>query len=446
MIKIFFTLFLSICLAQASTIDKKIQQNKKQLDTTKQEEETKNIKIKELADKIESQNNNITNLEKDIKQVNNDIDEHQKLLEESKNKLVELKSKSNKLIQEKTSNESKIVDTIVEEFSISIAVKLASQDSLQELIDNEIYTLLAQHSKDKILKINSNYNTITNDSTSNQKDIEKISSYLNERQKTKDKLTNLKKEHSSSLNDLEKQHKAYQEELNKVVKSQESIKNLLSQLNILKAEEAKKAEAQAKAKEEAERKKKLETLMSSKNNSNQSKEQEETTSSENEPEIQTSDTRNQKFAKNLSLDVKKIGSSTDGVTIAKYKGAKTIAPLKSFKIAKNFGTYYDPVYKIKLFNESIVLKSTEPQAKVVSVLSGKVVYAKKNAGMLDNVVIIQHENGIHTIYSHLDDIAPTLVVGKWVQQGSVVGRVNESLSFQVTKDSAHIDPRELFSI
>ena len=71
---------------------------------------------------------------------------------------------------------------------------------------------------------------------------------------------------------------------------------------------------------------------------------------------------------------------------------------------------------------------------------------QKNAGMLDNVVIIQHENGIHTIYSHLDDIAPTLVVGKWVQKGSVVGRVNETLSFQVTKDSAHIDPKDLFKI
>lgn len=444
MIKIILTLFLSFYFIEASTIDKKIQQNKKQLDTTKQEEETKNIKIKELADKIEAQNSNISNLEKDIMQVNKDIDEHQKLLEESKSKLTELKTKSNKLIQEKTTSESQIVDTIVEEFSISIALNLASENSLQELIDNEIYTLLAQHSKDKVAKINNNYNTITNDSTTNQKDIEKISSYINDRQKTKDKLTTLKKQHSSSLGDLEKQHKAYQEELNKVVKSQENIKNLLSQLNILKLEEVKKAEEQAKAKEEAERKKKLETLMSKKNENNQK--DESSSSDENEVEMQTADTRNQKFAKNLNLDVKKIGSSTDGVTITKYKGEKTIAPLKSFKIAKNFGTYYDPVYKIKLFNESIVLKSTEPQAKVVSVLSGKVVYAKKNAGMLDNVVIIQHEGGLHTIYSHLDDIAPTLVVGKWVQKGSVVGRVNESLSFQVTKDSSHIDPKELFNI
>lgn len=446
MIKIFIALFLTFCFIEASTIDKKIQQNKKQLDTTLQEEEKKNEKIKEFADKIESQNNNISNIEKEIREVNKDIEEHQKLLDESKYKLTELKSKSTKLIQEKTNSESQIVDTIVEEFSISIALKLASENSVQELIDNEIYTLLAQHSKDKVAKINTNYNAITNDSTTNQKDIEKISLYINDRQKTKDKLTILKEKHSSSLSDLEKQHKAYQEELNKVVKSQENIKNLLSQLNILKQEEVKKAEANA----ELEKRKKIESLMSKKSsNVNTDSEQNNPTTSsteENEPDVQTADVRNQKFAKNLNLDVKKIGSSTDGVTITKYKGEKTIAPLKSFKIVKNFGTYYDPVYKIKLFNESIVLKSTESESKVVSVLSGKVVYAKKNAGMLDNVVIIQHENGIHTIYSHLDDIAPTLVVGKWVQKGSVVGRINETLSFQVTKDSAHIDPRDLFKI
>ena len=72
MIKIFLALFLTFCFVEASSIDKKIQQNKKQLDNTKQEEETKNVKIKELADKIESQNNNISNIENDIKEVNID--------------------------------------------------------------------------------------------------------------------------------------------------------------------------------------------------------------------------------------------------------------------------------------------------------------------------------------------------------------------------------------
>lgn len=257
MTKIFFILFLTTNIVfSASNIDKKIEKNKQILDSSAKKEETTSLKIKELAEKIESQNSNIINLEKDIKQVNSDIDEHQKLLEDAKEKLNQLKSKSTDLIKEKTSNEEQIVNTIIEEFSISIALKLASENSLQELIDSEIYTLLSQHSKDKVLKLNNNYNLLSTNTKSNQKDIEKIASYIEDRQKTKEKLTSLKQKHSSSLENLEEQHKSYQEELNKVAKQQDSLKNLLAELNILKEEENKKAEE--------ERKEKLEKLLAQK--------------------------------------------------------------------------------------------------------------------------------------------------------------------------------------
>ena len=71
-------------------------------------------------------------------------------------------------------------------------------------------------------------------------------------------------------------------------------------------------------------------------------------------------------------------------------------------------------------------------------------YAKKNSGMLENVVIIQHKGGLHTIYSHLDKISPTLKVGKWIKKGYVVGRIDDTLTFQATKNSAHINPKDLF--
>ena len=440
-------LFISNIFAAASNIDQKIQANKEKLESADDKKETTNIKIKELAEQIENQNNNISNLEKEIKQINTDIEEHQKLLEESKNKLDDLQSKSTELIREKTSNEEQIVDTIIEEFSVSIAVKLVSEDSLQELIDREVYTLLSQHSKDKVVKLNTSYSSLSANTKNNQKDIDKISSYIDERQKAKDKLTGLKQKLSSSISSLEQQHKTYQEELNKFAKEQESLKSLLSELNILIQAETKK-EQDAKAAAEEEKRKKLQELLASKKTpaKNETAEKEDVQEDNSFDTVQTSDVRNQKYAKNLSLDVKKIGSSTDGVSIVKYKGEKSIAPLKSFRVVKNFGTYFDPVYKIKLFNESITLKSDEDQAKVVAVLNGKVVYAKKSAGMLENVVIIQHEDGVHTIYSHLDEISPTLVVGKWIKQGYVVGRVNDTLMFQATKDSSHIDPKDLFKI
>lgn len=417
MIKTLFTIFLSFSLLFASSIDKKIQQNQKILDNSNKNKENTTQKIKDLADKIESQNNNITKIEEDIEKVTKDIEQHQKLLETSQVKLSELQMKSEDLIREKNRSEEEMINTIVEEFSTSMALKLASIESIQELIDNEIFNLLSAYSKQKILKLNDTYNKVTENTKENQKEIGQLNIYIKERQKTKQTYTALKEKHAQSLINLEKEHKLYQQELKKVIEQQESLNKILSDLKIVKQQELKKAQEEKASKEE----KQLQ-------------------------DYSTVNVRNQKYAKDLNLDVKKIGSSTDGVQIVKYKGAKTIAPLKSFKVVKNFGTYYDPVYKIKLFNESIVLQSNESNAKVIAVLNGKVVYAKKNAGMLDNVVILQHEGGIHTIYSHLDNIAPNLKVGKWVQKGAVVGRVNSNLTFQVTKDSAHIDPRDLFKI
>ena len=413
MIRLIYILFLIPIFIFASTIDKKIAQNQKNLKKKKKNKDNTTVKIKEIADKIEASNTNLSKLEEDIIKINEDIEQHQKLLESSQSKLNNLQAKSSDLIKEKNSSEEEIINTIVEQFSTSLALQLASKESLQELIDNEMFNLLSTNAKQKVLKLNENYNRLTENTKANQQEINKLNSYIKDRLKTKENYKALQIKHTKSLENLEKEHKLYQAELKKVIEQQDSLSKILSDLKIVKQQELKKAQEQKE---------------------------------EDNQQAQTTNVRNQKYAKDLNLDVKKVGSSTDGVQIVKYKGAKTIAPLKSFKIVKNFGTYYDPVYKIKLFNESIVLQSNEKDSKVVAVLNGKIVYAKKNAGMLENVVIIQHEGGIHTVYSHLDDIAPTLVVGKWVQKGSVVGRVNENLTFQVTKDSSHIDPRDLFSI
>ena len=412
MIRLIYILFLIPIFIFASAIDKKIAQNQKSLDSSKKNKDNTTVKIKEIADKIEASNTNLSKLEEDIIKINEDIEQHQKLLESSQSKLNDLQAKSSDLIKEKNSSEEEIINTIVEQFSTSLALQLASKESLQELIDNEMFNLLSTNAKQKVLKLNENYNRLTENTKANQQEINKLNSYIKDRLKTKENYKALQIKHTKSLENLEKEHKLYQAELKKVIEQQDSLSKILSDLKIVKQQELKKAQEEK----------------------------------EDNQQAQTTNVRNQKYAKDLNLDVKKVGSSTDGVQIVKYKGAKTIAPLKSFKIVKNFGTYYDPVYKIKLFNESIVLQSNEKDSKVVAVLNGKIVYAKKNAGMLENVVIIQHEGGIHTVYSHLDDIAPTLVVGKWVQKGSVVGRVNENLTFQVTKDSSHIDPRDLFSI
>ncbi|RXK00374.1 peptidase M23 [Arcobacter sp. CECT 8986] len=415
--------------ASSKTIDKKIETNKSILDESKSKKMRTNLKIKILARQIQLQNKELTSLESQIVNVNNDIKEHQNLLETSKKNLDELKEKSKFLIKKKKTNEEQIVDTIIENFTSSIGIKLADESSPKELIDTEIYTLLSEHSKDQILKLNNNYEEVTLNKKENQKEINKISDYIQERKQKKKELNQLIKHHSKSLKSLEVKHQIYQKELKSVIQKQQELSSLLEKLNILKSQELKR--------ERIAREKRQKRLLALKKRREQQRQKQQNNT---QAEVE------KRFAEDIDLDVKMIGSSTRGVKISRYRGKKTISPLKSFKVVKNFGKYYDPVYKIKLFNESVILKTNIPKAKVYSIFNGKIVYAKKDAGMLENVVIVQHSNGLHTIYSHLDEIAPTLKVGKWIKKGYVIGRVNDTLNFQATKNSYHIDPKDLFRI
>ncbi len=431
MIKIIVSLFIIVNLSFASSknIEKKIEANKDILDKNNSKKMRTSLKIKILVKQIETQNNELTKLETQIVNVNEDIKRHQELLDKSKKDLDNLQKKSENLIAEKKSSEEQIVDTIIENFISSIAIKLAQEHSEEELIDNEIYTLLSQHSKDQILKLNNNYETITQNKKENEKQINKISEYIQERMLKKKQLNSLISNHSKSLKSLEVKHEIYQNELKKVIQQQQNLASLLEDLNILKDKELEK--------ERIARQREQKRLLALK----KQREKEQTNKT-----TKTKDEMQEKFAQNIDLDVRMLGSSTKGVKISKYRGRKTISPLKDFEVLKKFGKYYDPVYKIQLFNESIVLKTKMTKAKVYSIFNGKIVYAKKNAGMLENVVIVQHKNGLHTIYSHLDEIAPTLRVGKWIKKGYVIGRVNDTLTFQATKDSSHINPEDLFRI
>ena len=51
------------------------------------------------------------------------------------------------------------------------------------------------------------------------------------------------------------------------------------------------------------------------------------------------------------VKVKQVGSSYYKPKIASYKGAKTIPPVKG-TIVKKFGSYIDPIYKIRIYNDS----------------------------------------------------------------------------------------------
>ena len=134
------------------------------------------------------------------------------------------------------------------------------------------------------------------------------------------------------------------------------------------------------------------------------------------------------------------------MTTINYSGAKTISPLRGARLIKKFGTYIDPVYKFKIFNKSITLKASHRGSKVHSVLNGKIVFAENSGGMLGKVVIIEHANSMHTIYAKLSRLAPGIHVGRELSAGTIIGKVDKSLMFEVTKNNKHVDPLKLIRL
>ena len=429
-----FFLFI-ITIVQGSVIDDKIKNNELILNKSNNVKNQTEQKIQSLAQEIEDQNEELKKLEKEINLVTKDIDEHRGLLENSKKNLTNLGIESEILQGQKKNYEEELITTIIEDYSSAVAIRLADKNTIQELMESEVYEILAQEAKDNMLKIDNQYMKISQNKLENEREIKKLNVYIEKREKKKKILSYLLNKHSESLASIENKHKLYQEELKNIIKKQNSLTSLLSTLNILKEKELEE--------EEKEKRNRLIALKNKREKDKLVQASKQKTKSENEIE-KTQETVQQDYATDIDLDVRILGSSTKGVKIGRFKGEKTIAPLKSYSIAKKFGKYYDPVYKIQLFNESILLKTKESDSKVFAILDGKVVYSKQDSGMLENVVIIQHKNGLHTIYSNLDQISPTLKVGKLIKKGNVVGRVDDTLTFQAIINNSYINPEELF--
>ncbi|MGB3750891.1 MAG: peptidoglycan DD-metalloendopeptidase family protein, partial [Arcobacteraceae bacterium] len=297
-----------------------------------------------------------------------------------------------------------------------------------------------ENTKEEILNLNISYLKVNNSIRDNEKKIKQLNAFIEDQNEIKKRYISLEQVQEKTLESLKSKHTQYQKNLKTLIDKQNEITDLLGSLNILKKKEIHAEELRIKKAKELARKKELERKRKEK----QAAELKRKLASTEPKKAKTMQIQKRdQLDEAIDVEVRKLGSSAKGVKISKYYGGTTIAPLKSYEVTKKFGKYYDEVYKMELFNESVSLKTKIPNAKVFSVFKGQVVYAKQNSGLLENVVIVKHANNLHTIYSHLDQISPTLKAGKWIPKGYVVGRINDTLAFQATKNSKYIDPLKL---
>lgn len=403
----------------AQDIDNNIQTKQAELERKTDEKQKINKQISTLGDEVVKLGKEIETVTHEVKQLSGVIEESKEEYRKKSEELKSLKVSRGDLIKARRGVEQDIVNVLAKELSFYFVLHDIQPRSVDDLVRFEAFEALSTISKQSIQDLKQSHKQLSHEIVQLNREIGEIERFTKKMEQKKAKLDGVSKKKSRLVRSLEDKKSSYLKRLKAIAQEQEELRKLLKKLKIVKQEQE-KAEALAAAKKKENQKTKQPSTT--------------TTVATKQPELSDEE-----------LDVRRIGSSYHNVKTVKYKGRKTISPLDSFSIIKQFGPYYDPVYKIKVFNESVTLRSNASGAKVKNILDGKVVFAKETP-MLQKVVIVEHPGNLHTIYAHLDKIAPTIRQGLKVKKGYVIGRVNENLMLEVTKKNYHINPMELIAM
>ncbi|MBK1963734.1 peptidase M23 [Campylobacter novaezeelandiae] len=390
--KIFFIFFCFLGL-----FANEISEKTKNLESNKRIQEQLNKKLEDLANDILSGEKKLKELSDQIQVLNLQTNKLEANAKAQNKELQTLSSQNKELLKSKALMENKLIVLMAKDFAYDLPIPQGYIESKESFMAFEVLEGLDRVLSEEIFKLSKDYEDITRLIDNKQAQIQKINLNLKDYNDQIAKLQLLKQNQLNEINKQKTDRSIYAKKLENLQAQQEELRKTLNQLKII-----------------------------------QNKKQEETKDNKSKPS-------------NNKQTIRQLGSSYQSGNIKKYTGKKTIAPLDSFTVKQKFGNYLDPIYNIKIFNENVILRSTKSDATVRSVLDGKVVFAK-DTSMLQRVVIIEHNNGIHTIYAHLDKIAPTIKVGKNVKKGSVVGRIKNDLTFEVTQENFHINPLELISL
>jgi murein DD-endopeptidase MepM/ murein hydrolase activator NlpD len=381
-------------------IDERIQSATSQLNEAKQTYTSLNTKLEATANKILQQKQVVGLQQEKINTLVTELNSKETVYQSNKQNLNGLETQQSQLIKHQNDIEQKLVFAIARNTSISLLINDDRAKEANAIITEEALKLHLKQINQEIKELNFIYgeNATKISALSTQTKVLKQSIAVIDQQKQTVLVT--KKQNEKAIAALEKEKQEYKQSLGRILNQQQSLQNTLASLNIIKREAMKPQKAPP-------------PLIAVKPGS-----------------------------KPLPKGAREAISEYQASKTASYSGDRTIAPLDGYVVTKRFGPYTDPVYGIKIYNESISLRPTEADAKVKAIFNGKVIFAKQTA-MLENVVIIEHDNGLHTIYAHMDKIAPTISVGQRLKQGSIIGRVARELMFQVTQRNAHIDPLQV---
>lgn len=436
-------LLLSQPLLSATTTGKKIKKSEKNLDKSVKEQKEMSGQLDKIAKNIKNANRDNKVLNKKLEVLSQKYSQNKEVYQVSKKSMAEYDQNLKAINQKIKKENKKFVEVLANQSSVILAMNQSHDPTRESIVMQEAYRLLKKQNTKELAELKlqidrkkAQKRKITRKRSGVKKKIDKIA----KQQKEYEKQRNTKKK---LLTKLSTDEGKYRQKLQKGMDKQIALRSALAELNILQkkeVEEERRIAAEQKAAMLAEEKRKQEERKKRAQARTEARK-------EGKKVVYTTKTTKATKVKETPSDrsVKKIGSSYKKDKIYAYRGGKTISPIRGAKLVKKFGTYVDPIYKIKIFNESITLRAPSSNAKVKNVLNGKVVFAGSSS-MLGKVVVISHSGKMHTIYAGLSKIAPTVRKGSKIKKGYVIGKVSRKLIFEATKNSKHINPMRLIRL
>ena len=456
---ILFCLLAVFSLHGASSTSKKIKTSKQALTSTSKEKKSASRQLGKIAKDIKKTEKEIASLEKKIDILSKDQNKKEKEYKVLKKELEKSTEEYLSTSQELEAKRQQFISLLSDQFSIVFAMEQAHEPTRKSIISQAVYEaykkqnskmlqslkkeirFLKKHKEDKLYQRNRTKNKIA-------RIIKKRDEYA-QKKLAKKKL----------LKKLAQDEEKYNARLAKIVDKQNSLRSTLAELNILQKKEVEEARRQAAARKEAmrlekERKRRIRKEKAlAKAKAKKAKDAIRLAKTEKAKKAaklaaakaQKESEKIQKKVYKQSEKVRTVNSSYQKSKVYSYKGSRTMSPIAGAKVIKKFGTYVDPIYKMKIFNESITLLAPKADARVRNVRDGKVVFAGKSS-MLGRVVVVAHSHKMHTVYAGLSVIAPNIKAGRKIKGGYTIGRVKRKLMFQATKNSKHINPLKLIKI
>jgi murein DD-endopeptidase MepM/ murein hydrolase activator NlpD len=398
-LKIAFLTFFLLTLLNAENVNKKIKNTKKILSKNSKKEREIKKSLTELSQKIAEYERSLNRIKKAIKNLEADIATYKSKSKISQKKLNKIKNIYNTLKNSQNEVNKKLVSLLSKDIHLSILLENGSstnsQEQLVESYINEIYSTIL---RDKFNKTKVKFFKLKLDIALVKSELNKLNGKIKSLEEKKAELKNLNIAKRDGIHKLLVLKKSYTKKLTQVRKENRELTALLRKLNILKEEKIKKENEQK------------ETIVLKPSNDG-------------------------------NVNVRRVGNSYNRTPVIKYRGPKTIAPFKRYKVVRKFGNFTDPTYKIKMFNPNVILKPIGSK-NVINVLDGKVISITRTPA-IGNIIIVENKNGIHTLYAKVNQIAPTIKEGRYIKKGYILGKVKDELYFEVTKNNSNINPLRL---